>query len=104
MKYLLVLAALALSGCMEQSPFLGEWDSKYTEARLRITEDGGCRYFKSSGGGLTCEWDQAGAGDQIRITSERDGLFVESTAKIRIDELWLSTPSGGTDIFTRRGE
>lgn len=105
MKILLALLALfLLSGCQPEkpSPFVGEWNSSGTGAAIRLSEGGDCRYFKTKAAGLVCEWESIGD-RKGRFTIKRNGAFAEGEIKIILDELWLSTPSGGLDIFARPG-
>ena len=101
MRKTIMLCALSLliTGCAEESPFVGTWAQDNANSELRVLEGNECQLVTDSTG-RDCTWKAVGQ-DEIRVTFKEDGSFVEATGKMLTDALLVKFHNGTVGFFER---
>jgi hypothetical protein len=103
MRIAILALTLALAGCFQGAPsrLVGTWVSENSGAKIKISEDGECRYYFESnkGIGLVCTLEPLSQWE-AKMTFSQGGGFAEGEITRTGDEIWFEIPGGGLDFLT----
>lgn len=103
MRIAILALTLALAGCLQDTPsrLVGTWVSENSGAKIKISEDGECRYYFDSnkGVGLVCTLEPLSQWSAKMTFSQRGG-FAEGEIIRTGNEIWFQIPGGGLDFLT----